>query len=83
MHQHCQVDLTQVINVLPPPCRGTLLTIQPAEKEKTHELEVELRDIETLRLEAENAKMGKASRYADMVRVFVDNVRLLARVQQG
>jgi hypothetical protein len=55
---------------------------QPAEKEKTHELEVELRDIETLRIEAENAKVGKTSKYADMVRVFVDNVRLLARVAQ-
>ena len=46
-------------------------------------MEVELRDIETLRAEAENAKMGKGSKYADIVRVFVDNVRLLARVQQG
>jgi len=50
---------------------------------KTHELEVELSDIEALRLEAENAKEGKASKYADMVRVFVDNVRLLARAKEG
>jgi hypothetical protein len=42
-------------------------------------LEVELRDIETLKIEAENAKLGKSSKYEDMVRVFVDNVRLLAR----
>jgi len=44
-------------------------------------LEVELRDIEALRAEAENAKQGKPSKYEDMVRVFVDNVRLLARSQ--
>jgi len=46
-------------------------------------LEVELSDIEALRVEAENAKEGKASKYADMVRVFVDNVRLLARAKEG
>ena len=34
-------------------------------------------------MEAENAKEGKASKYADMVRVFVDNVRLLARAREG
>jgi hypothetical protein len=45
-------------------------------------LEVELRDIEALQMEAENAKEGKASKYA-MVRVFVDNVRLLARAREG
>ena len=50
---------------------------------KTHELEIELRDIEALQVEAENAKEGKASKYADMVRVFVDNVRLLARAREG
>ena len=55
---------------------------QPAEKEKSHELEVELRDVELLRAEAENAKNGKASKYADMVRVFVDNVRVLARAEK-
>jgi len=68
IHQHCQVDLTQVTN--------------PSEKEKSHELEVELRGIELLRAEAENAKNGKASKYAEMIRVFVDNVRLLARVEK-
>jgi hypothetical protein len=46
-------------------------------------LEVELSDIDALRLEAENAKEGKVSKYADMVRVFVDNVRLLARAKEG
>jgi hypothetical protein len=46
-------------------------------------LEVELSDIEALQVEAENAKEGKASKYADMVRVFVDNVRLLARAREG
>jgi len=42
-----------------------------------------LSDIDSLRVEAENAKEGKASKYADMVRVFVDNVRLLARAKEG
>jgi hypothetical protein len=46
-------------------------------------LEVELSDIDALRVEAENAKAGRASKYADMVRVFVDNVRLLARAEKG
>ena len=75
LHQHIQVDLTQVINV-------HLIRIQlmkPAEKEKSHELEVELRDIDKLKMEAENAKMGKESKYEELIRVFVDNVRLLAR----
>jgi hypothetical protein len=56
--------------------------IKPAEKEKSHELEVELRDVELLRAEAENAKSQKPSQYAEMVRVFVDNVRLLARAEK-
>jgi len=58
---------------------STTFLQQPAEKEKSHELEVELRDIEALKAEAENAKQGKASKYEDLVKVFVDNVRLLAR----
>jgi len=45
-------------------------------------LEIELSDIETLKTEAENAKGGRPSKYADMVRVFVDNVRLLARLEK-
>jgi len=45
-------------------------------------LEVELNDITTLRTEAENAREGRPSKYADMVRVFVDNVRLLARAEK-
>jgi hypothetical protein len=45
-------------------------------------LEVELRGVELLRAEADNAKNGKASKYAEMIRVFVDNVRLLARVEK-
>jgi hypothetical protein len=44
---------------------------------------VELSDIEALRLEADNARHGKASKYADMIRIFVDNVRLLARAKDG
>jgi mRNA capping enzyme, beta chain len=78
-HQYCQVDLTQVINVPSAPV-STESDGQPAEKEKSHELEIELRDVETLKAEAENARAGRPSKYADMVRVFVDNVRLLARL---
>ena len=40
-------------------------------------------DIKKLKAEAENAKCGRESKYADMVRVFVDNVRLLARVDKN
>ena len=43
---------------------------------------MELGDIMGLKLEAENAKSGKQSKYTDMVKVFVDNVRLLARVDK-
>jgi hypothetical protein len=46
-------------------------------------LEVELNDIDSLRVEAENAKAGRASKYENMVKVFVDNVRLLARAEKG
>jgi len=46
-------------------------------------LEVELSDIETLRVEAENANAGRPSKYVDMVQVFVDNVRVLARAEKG
>jgi hypothetical protein len=46
-------------------------------------LEVELSDIDTLKVEAENAKAGRPSKYSEMVRVFVDNVRLLARQDKG
>jgi hypothetical protein len=45
-------------------------------------LEVELSDINKLRAEAENAKSGNGEKYAEMIRVFVDNVRLLARVEK-
>jgi hypothetical protein len=41
-----------------------------------------LSDIEALKVEAENAKLGRNSKYADMIRVFVDNVRLLARMDK-
>jgi len=56
---------------------------QPVEREKSHELEVELSDIESLKVEAENATEGRPSKYEDMVRVFVDNVRLLARLEKA
>jgi hypothetical protein len=46
-------------------------------------LEIELSDVDTLKAEAENAKAGKPSKYSDMVRVFVDNVRLLARLDKS
>lgn len=59
---------------------GVHLIEQPTEK--SHELEIELSDIESLKVEAENAKDGRPSKYPDMVRVFVDNVRLLARLEK-
>jgi hypothetical protein len=46
-------------------------------------LEIELSDVETLKAEAENAKAQRPSKYADMIQVFVDNVRLLARLEKA
>ena len=64
-HQFCQIDLTQVYQ---------------GDKDKTHELEVEL-DVDVMRREAAQVMQGQKSKYLDYVKVFLDNVRTLARKQ--
>ncbi|KAL9619226.1 MAG: hypothetical protein Q9160_006161 [Pyrenula sp. 1 TL-2023] len=63
-HLAYQIDLTQVT--------------YPATNRKDHELEVEVAP-DTLRQEIAAAKAREPSRYEELVRGFVDNVRLLAR----
>ncbi|CAG8048169.1 unnamed protein product [Penicillium olsonii] len=86
-HLAYQVDLTQVakndvssaIPVLP---RSTLLTLsqqQPGRHEFEHELEVEISAAE-LRRQGELAIAGDSqNQYEDLVKGFVDNIRVLAR----
>ena len=66
-HQFCQIDLTQV-----------KVMQGPDIKEMSHELEVEF-NVDTARSEGIAAFQGRKNRYVDYVKVFLDNVRLLAR----
>lgn len=70
-HQFCQVDLTQVkIGQAP---GGSYEDI-------SHELEVEF-DVNVLRREAKLAMSHQNSKYYEYMKVFVDNVRTLARYE--
>lgn len=64
-HQFCQIDLTQV--------KAVAKDARPG-----HELEVEI-DAEVLREQGRLAVERKPNRFEDYVKVFLDNVRILAR----
>ena len=64
-HQACQIDLTQV-------------TLGEGKGGKEHELEVELQ-ADMLREEGVKTRDSRPSLFVDVVRGFVDNVRLLVR----
>lgn len=64
-HQFCQIDLTQVKS-------------DAKESRPSHELEVEI-DTAALREQGQLTAEGKPSRYEDYIKVFLDNVRTLAR----
>ncbi|KIW12346.1 hypothetical protein PV08_09623 [Exophiala spinifera] len=63
-HMAYQIDLTQVS--------------YPNRVEKEHELEVEI-STEQIRIQLANAREGRPSRYEEMVKGFLDNVRILCR----
>ncbi|EHY52114.1 hypothetical protein ABEF92_003629 [Exophiala dermatitidis] len=63
-HMAYQIDLTQVS--------------YPNRPEKEHELEVEI-STEQIRIQLANLREGRPSRYEDLVRGFLDNVRILCR----
>ena len=63
-HMAYQIDLTQVS--------------YPHSAEKEHELEVEI-STEQIRIQLANMQAQRPSRYEDLVRGFVDNVRILCR----
>lgn len=63
-HMAYQIDLTQVS--------------YPNTSEKEHELEVEI-STEQVRLAIANLQAQRPSRYGDLVRGFIDNVRILCR----
>ncbi|KAF7503195.1 hypothetical protein GJ744_004228 [Endocarpon pusillum] len=63
-HLAYQIDLTQVS--------------YPNSSKREHELEIEI-STETIRQELANLREGRPNRYEDLVRGFVDNVRILAR----
>ncbi|KAG5519593.1 hypothetical protein PMAC_001748 [Pneumocystis sp. 'macacae'] len=64
LHQYCQIDLTQVVSE-----NGS----------KTHELEVELLNIDEIKRHGDAASHGQPNDFENIVRLFVDNVRILAR----
>lgn len=64
IHQYCQIDLSQVVSENGP---------------KTHELEVELLNIDELKKHGDAASHGQPNDFENIVRVFVDNVRILVR----
>ncbi|KTW26391.1 hypothetical protein T552_02873 [Pneumocystis carinii B80] len=64
VHQFCQIDLSQVISE-----NGS----------KTHELEVELLNIDELKKHGNAASHGQPNNFENIVRIFVDNVRILVR----
>ncbi|KIV77563.1 hypothetical protein PV11_09353 [Exophiala sideris] len=63
-HMAYQIDLTQVS--------------YPNRVEKEHELEVEI-STEQIRIQLANAREGRLSRYEEIVKGFLDNVRILCR----
>ena len=63
-HMAYQIDLTQVS--------------YPHTAEKEHELEVEI-STEQIRIQIANLQAGRPDRYEDLVRGFLDNVRILCR----
>jgi hypothetical protein len=63
-HMAYQIDLTQVT--------------YPVRVEKEHELEVEI-STEQIRIQLANARENRPSRYEEMVKSFLDNVRILCR----
>ncbi|KAI9682092.1 MAG: mRNA-capping enzyme subunit beta [Caeruleum heppii] len=67
-HLAYQIDLTQV----------TMQSEENQRPEKEHELEIEL-SADKLKEQGLLAKSGQPSQYEDLVKGFVDNVRLLAR----
>ena len=67
-HQAYQIDLTQVT-----PTAGDNRTM-----EKDHELEIEVSS-EEIRRQGLLARDGQPNQYQDLIRGFVDNVRILAR----
>ncbi|KAG4302881.1 hypothetical protein PCANB_000827 [Pneumocystis canis] len=64
LHQYCKIDLTQVVSENGP---------------KTHELEIELLNIDELKRHGDAASHGQPNDFENIVRVFVDNVRILVR----
>ena len=68
-HQFCQIDLTQV-----------KVGQGPAFEEISHELEVEFA-IDVLRQQAQLAMTRQTNKYYDYMKVFLDNVRILARYE--
>ena len=66
-HQGYQIDLTQVT-----------IAGEGHGEEKEHELEIEL-DTAVLKGQAELLKNGNPNGYEEVIRVFIDNVRLLTR----
>ncbi|RKP10559.1 CYTH-like domain-containing protein [Thamnocephalis sphaerospora] len=65
-HQHCKVDLT-------------LVTSQDVAN-TTHELELELWDVAALKREHGRHLRKERNSFAELVRVFLDNARVLARL---
>ncbi len=63
-HMAYQIDLTQVS--------------YPNSSKREHELEVEI-STEQIRLELSKLKAGSLNRYEDLVKGFLDNVRILCR----
>lgn len=76
LHQSYQIDLTQVTIAGGVPANG----LAPGDKE--HELEIEVK-VEDLKREGDALMKGEESRYEDMVRGLVDNVRILMRSWRG
>lgn len=64
-HSAYQIDLTQI-------------SYNDPSKQKQHELEVEI-STELIRKELDNLKERRPSRYEELVRGFIDNVRILCR----
>lgn len=80
-HQAYQVDLTQVSMPEVSPYVNTFILYadqSPQIANKTHELEIEIAS-EEVRRQGLLASQGKPNQYPDLIKSFVDNVRLLTR----
>ena len=77
-HSNYQVDLTQVHITK----HNTTSSRRDDGPSVTHEVEVEYHRIDYLREQALKAKAGKSNQFADLVKAYIEGIRILTRQKE-